>query len=349
MKRLKTILAMVVVVGIMITILMMNRAKMAAEARNDEVRFLPVTLVAVGQDTLMQDLTLTGTIAANNDVAVAAETGGKVTKVHVNVGDHVAASQPLIQLDDELKQASFQMAEVAYLKAKRDLERFETLIKDSSVSDVQLENTRLAFKSAEAQYIVARRQLNDTRIKSPISGIVTARPVDVGSNVQVNNIVANVVDISQLKLKLNVAERDVFKMKVGDKVAVSTDVYPGVSFIGRISTISAKADDGHTYAVEAIIPNTIANPLRAGMFGRVSFSAVKPVAALSIPRAALVGSLRQPQVFVVENLTAHLRNFIAGGEYGSKLEVISGLSAGEQVVVTGQNNLKDNVAVSVVK
>ena len=298
---------------------------------------------------LSEHLSLTGTIAANNDVAVLSETEGRVTKVLVDIGDRVKAGDVLVQVDDELKQASYASAEVNYEKMKKDLERYQRMSKEGTVSDAQLEGARLAFKAAETQNIVARRQYNDTKIKSPISGVVTARPVDVGTTLQKNNLVANVVDISTLKAKLNVAEDDAFKLKAGDKVEVSTDVYPGVTFEGSIETISAKGDEAHTYPVQIKLANNATHPLKAGMFGRVSFTSITSGQVLSIPRETLLGSTKNAQVFVVDQGIAHLRDVVIGAEVGTNLAVLSGLVEGEQVVLSGQNNLKDNVAVTVVK
>ena len=146
---------------------------------------------------------------------VISETIGKVTAVKADVGDHVNAGSVLVVVDDELKLAGFKAAEVNYEKAKKDLERYEALNKSKAVTDNEIEAARLGCKGAEAQYLVARRQYNDTRISSPIAGIVTSRLVDRGSMVQPGMPIANVVDISKLKVAVNVAEKDVFKLKPG--------------------------------------------------------------------------------------------------------------------------------------
>jgi len=349
MKKMKIIAGLVAIVVLTVVVLLNNKSKMQAKSKNDVVRFLPVTLVPVQQQVLSENLSLTGTITANNDVAVLSETDGRVTKVLVEIGDNVKAGDVLVQIDDELKQAALAAAEVNFEKSQKDLERYKKMSKEGSVSDVQLETARLGFKSAEAQYIVARRQYNDTKIKTPISGIVTARPVDLGATVQKNNIIANVVDISTLKVKLNVAEQDAFKLKVGDGVEVVTDVYPGIMFTGTIETISAKADEAHTYPTQIRLANNTTHPLKAGMFGRVLFTSIKANKALSIPRQALLGSTRKAQVFVVDQGIAHLRDIIIGAEFGTNLEILSGLKEGEEIVLSGQNNLKDNVAVTVVQ
>ncbi len=349
MNRIRTIAGIVVVFAIIVIVLMINKSHMQAKSRTDTMKSFPVTVSPATRQRLSQNLSLVGTIVGNNDVAVVSEIQGKIVKVYVNVGDEVQAGQVLLQVDDELKKAALEAASANYEKTGKDYERYSSMVKEQSVSPAQMESARLAYKSAEAQFIIAQRQFNDTRIKTPIAGIVTSRPVDIGTMVQNNAVVANVVNISRLKVKLNVAEEDVFKMKPGDSVRVSTDIYPGVSFRGTISTISDKADDGHTYPVEVSLSNSSTYPLKAGMFGEVSFVAIRPTETLSIPREALVGSMKDAQVYVVKGGIAYLRTIVLGGEYNSELSVRSGLSDGEQVVVDGQNNLKDSVAVAVVR
>jgi RND family efflux transporter MFP subunit len=349
MKRIRAIVVGAVILGGIIAILLSNRARIAAKSKTDVLSSFPVTVVSVDRQRLSEDLSLVGTIAANNDVAVTAETQGRVTAVLAQVGEFKPAGSPLIQLDDELQRAEFEKAEVNYERAKKDMERFKSLRDQHAATEWQKENAWQAFKVAEAQYITAHRRYKDTKITTPISGIVTARNADVGTMVQEKMMVADVVDISVLKVKVNVAEQDVFKLHVGDKVEITTDVYPGVTFDGKIHTISAKADEGHTYPVEITLPNSKDHPLKAGMFGRASFVSMSADEALVIPREALVGSLKQPQVFVVKNSLARLRDIVVGAEAGTNVMVLHGLQEGESVVANGQNNLKDSVIVTIVQ
>ncbi|MCS6989305.1 MAG: efflux RND transporter periplasmic adaptor subunit [Chloroherpetonaceae bacterium] len=351
MKTLKWMLIVGGVVAGMIAILLNNKARSDEKARRSQEieKAIPVTVAEVKKGKLTDELSLVGTIVANHDVAIVSETDGRVTAVYAKVGDYKPAGSVLVQVDDELKLAAFKSAEVAYEKAKKDYERYQALMKEGAISDSQLEQARQAFQSAEAQYIVARRQYQDAKIKTPISGVVTARQVDVGAYLGKGALVANVVDISRLKVKVNVAEQDVFKLKEGDAVDITTDVYPNVVFKGKIESIGAKGDEAHTYPVEISLPNSKENPLKAGMFCRVSLSARGEREALLIPREALIGSVKNPEVFVVEGETARLRKIVAGREAGLWLEARDGLKEGEKVVVSGQNNLKDGYAIQIVQ
>jgi len=349
MTKTRAIIAAAVVLGIIIVVLLNNRANISAKSRNEFQGAIPVTAAQVRTAKLAESLSLVGTITGINDVAVTAEVAGKVTAVLANVGDHLAAGAPIVQLDDELKKAAFEQAEANYARAKRDFDRFKSLREEQSATEAQKENAWTAFKVAEAQYIVARRQLHDTRVTTPIAGVLSARNVELGTMVNDRMVVGNVVDISRLKVKLNVAEGDAFKIRAGDRVEVTTDVYPGVTFGGRITSVSSKADEGHTYPVEITMDNSREHPLKAGMFGRVAFTAIAPEATLAIPREALVGSMKDPRVYVVEGPVARERPITVGTETGTDLTVIAGLREGETVVVNGQNNLKDSVAVQVLK
>jgi RND family efflux transporter MFP subunit len=346
--KLIVFLGMIGILILIIAVLINNKAKSSKVAKSSEFVTYPVNVVQVSKENVQEQLSLTGTINAFSDVTIISETSGKVVEVNAEVGDYKNAGSVIVKVDDEIKKANFQLAEVNYNKAKKDLDRFKKLASNNSVSDQQLEGIQLAFQSAEAQYIIAKKQYNDTRITTPISGVVTSRPVELGTMINNNMAVANVANISQLKVRINLSESDAFKVKVGDTVGVVTDVYPEHKFNGKIKYISDKCDDVHTYPVEVIINNDKKFPLKAGMFGRIYFTSKFDGYSVTIPREALVGSSRDSKVYVVNNGIANIRDIEVGLEFGTKLQVLSGLSEGETVIVSGQSNLKDGYKVTVV-
>jgi len=351
MKNWKSIVALLVVVAIIVTVLVMNKKKLATAAQGGVQDVFYVTVDKAAKKHLSSTFSLTGTIIANNDVNILSETSGKVLQMFFKVGDFKQANAVLAQVDDELKKAAYSTAEANFEKAKKDYERFKSLFQSGSATDSQLDGAKLALSAAEAQFIVAKRQLEDTKIKTPIAGYITMKNVDVGSMVQgapQPTLIANIVDISRLKVKLNVAENYAFQLKAGDQVKVSADVFPGVIFNGRIESISSKSDEAHTFPVEIVVENKAgAKQLRAGVFARVEFSSLKDRESLLIPREALTGSVKDPKVFVVENGIAKERKLVIGNESNTFVEVISGLNDGETIVVNGQNILVDNTKVEI--
>ena len=309
---------------------------------------VPVSITVVKKLRLESSLSLVGNVNASADVNVISETQGNVTAVYVKVGTPVRAGTVLVQIDDEIPRSTKAAAEINYQKAQRDFQRAEELYQENSISVSQLDASRLAVKAAENQLDIARRQLENTRPKTPISGMVNARFVDIGTMVQPGKPVANIVDINTLKVRVNVSEREAFQLKPGERVSISTDVYPGIPFDGTIDNIASKADEAHTYPVEIVVPNNPKHPLKAGMFARIAFKSIAPQEVISIPRVAVIGSVKDAQVFVVRGNTAVLRPVVIGRQSSELFEVASGLEEMDTVVTSGQNNLVDGTRVQVV-
>ena len=341
-----------VIVIILIALIAKNRAALNSTPVSASITTAySVSVVTAAKQSLEDRISVVGTINAFNDVAVLSETQGRVLKVDVEVGDYKQAGAVLVEVDSELKEAAYKAAKVTYEKAKKDLERYEVLFSEHSISDTQIEQARWSYQAAEAQYVVARRQLNDTKITTPISGIVTARYVNVGTMVmgapQATQIV-NIVDISKLKAKVNIAEQDLFKIHVGDAAEVTTDLFPHTVFPGTVFTVSSKGDDGHMYPVEVLLNNPKLQ-LKAGMFVSVTFKPKATVPALLVPREALIGSLQDAKLYVVKNNIAKLRQVTVTKQVGTNMEITGGLQEGEMVVIDGQDNLSDSVSVVVRK
>ncbi len=349
MKKIIYIIIGVAVIIAIAATLLMNKAKIQAKMNAEIKEAYYVAIVPASKQKLNEAITFIGTVNANNDVNVVSETAGRITSINYKVGDFKQAGSVLVTVDDELKQASYTLADANYQKAKKDFERYKSLLEQKSVTEGQFDQIKIAFVTAESQYTIAKRQLNDTKIKAPISGVITSKTVDLGAMLQNNTVIGNIVDISKLKVKVNVAEKDIFKLKVGDKVALTTDVYTGEKFEGRVETISAKGDEAHTYPVEVTVINNAKYPFKTGMFARVEFVSLKKEEALVIPRTAILGSIKEAKVYVIENGLAKLRSIVLGGEYSSSVEVISGVSENEQVVVSGQNTLVDGAKVTIIK
>ena len=346
MKKIFGILIVVAVIAGIIVLLLNNKAKMEQKSKTEIVTTVPVMTYQVAKESFERSLSLIGTLAPFREVSIGAEASGKVLGVFFELGQNISAGRTLAKVDDEIKVATVQNAEANYAKAKKDLERYEELFKLQSVQEIQLDNARLAFRSAESQLVIAQRQLIDTRIVSPMSGIVTVKNIERGSYVSTGNVIATIANISSLKAKVNVPENDAFKLRVGNTVDVTTEIYPDIVFKGRITAIIAKADDAHSFPVEVTIANSGFHPLKAGIFVKISFPSIQKGEAVLIPREALVGSILDAKVYVVVNGFAFLRKITIGSDLGDKLEVSDGLTDGEVIVVNGQLNLRDSTQVT---
>ncbi len=354
MKKLITGALVLLILGAIVITLISNKEKRSIQVQNQKREMIATVSVAkVTKQPLIKKLSQVGVITANNDVLVIAETRGKVVRVFVEPGTSVKKGTPLVQVDNELAQAKLLAVEANFQKAQKDFERYLALHEEELITDSQYEAVRLALKAAKAEFTAAQRAYNNATVTAPIAGVLTKRMVNLGSMIGPQTPVANIVDISKLKVKLNLPEADVFRVKVGDPVAVETDIYPEVKFSGKITNISIKGDEAHTYPVEILIKNHSQNQLKAGMFCRVNFKLNNQNQAtpevLTIPREALVGSIKNPYVFVIKENQAYRRKITLGMEAGTTLEVKNGLTAGEAVVIAGQYDLKDQMQVSIAK
>jgi RND family efflux transporter MFP subunit len=273
---------------------------------------------------------------------IGSDGAGKIVRLNFQEGDRVSAGQLLAKLDDEMLNIQLENAEINVEGQKNDDTRNSNLAKENVVSGVQQEKTKLALKSAETQVKQIKKQIKNTSIIAPFSGVVTKKMIDLGSVVGPGTPALELTDISSLKLNISVPERDILKFKVGQQVTVNADVYANKPFSGKVSNISVKADASHNFKVEVLLQNTSANPLMAGMYGSVVLQNSKIVNALSIPRKALLGSSKAPQVFVVKDGKAKIVSFTAGTSDGEFIEVIDGLTKNDIIVIKGQINIQNN-------
>jgi RND family efflux transporter MFP subunit len=339
-----------------------TRTSQADAAKAQQVRSAAVEVTPAARGDVEDVVAAVGSVDANRDVMVSSETAGRVTAVLVEVGDAVKKGQTLVQVDAELKEVGVQQARAGLLaaktnmeKAKKDFERTEKLYATGDVADVELEGYRLAYHAAEAQYQsavagarLAERQLSDTRIASPIAGQVASRPVEVGEMVGPGKEVANIIDISTMKVRLSIPEGEVQKLRAGLAAELRVDSHPGAVHPGKVHSVGAKSEspNGHTYPVEVLVQNRPGALLRAGMFARVAVRTNSVKNVIVLDRNSLVEMDGRTAVFVAKDGVAHLRPVTLGLNGITHAQVVSGLTEGELVVTFGHKALKDGAPVA---
>ena len=339
-KNFKYWIGIAIATVLIVLILINNKSKLEAGIIKEKNGVHSVSIEPVKFEIINSKLNYIGITEAINDVELISETSGKVKKVFVENGSRVTANSILVQVDDQILQANYKLAEAALDKAKLDLSRFETLMKEGNLSTSDLENSRIALKNAEAQFVLAKKYLSNTSIQSPINGTIVNRYVNIGSTVAPGTPVANIVDISKLKIKINIPEKDFTKIKTGETAFITSNLYPGQTLEAKVKSVSVKADESHNYSVELTIDNS-KNILSAGMYVDVGFKFSTQETVLSISRVSLIGSIKDPKVYIVQNSRAIQKEILVGGEIENRLIVLNGLSKGDQVVTEGRNNLQD--------
>ena len=313
-----------------------------------DIERIPVSVARVSKAAVRDSFSTVGTVEAFREADIYSESTGIVRSVSAEPGAPKKGGEALFIVDDELASARKRKAEAHYRQAKRDAGRYKTLYSEGAVALSACETVQLQLEEAEAEFIAATRKYSDTRVKAPFSGIVTSRFVEQGELVQEGKKVAQMVDMSKVKVIIFVPEREIVKFVSGTLLTVTSDLYPGETFVGKVSSVSDKAGRDHTFRVEVVLQNSGHSVFRSGMFARVLLKGDGERQALLVPRVALVSGIRNPELFVVRNSKAYLQPFVAGMELQKQLEVLGGLPEGEIVVISGQNELHDGSDVVVI-
>ena len=349
MKRIIIIVIALVVLALIVYRLSTNYRKVNANKNvSTDLAYVTVNVFPVSKISITDSLLLTGYMEAYSEVDIASEAQGIITSLFAELGQEKSKGNVIATIDDKLKTLSVQKAKNLKAKLEKNFERNKNLFNGGSLTQQQLDDAQNLYDDAAIQLEQAEKELVNATIKSPISGIIIKKQVDEGEYINIGSPIVTIVDVSKLKIKLNVSEVNVYQLKLGDKAIISTDVYPGVVFEGNISFISSQGDDSHNYPVEIVIPNNSRYPLKSGSFANVVIKLPVAIEAAYIPRESLLGSITDAEVYVAENNKAILKKIVVGNGNDKYIKVVSGLKEGEQVIVNGQINLSENKAIKIV-
>jgi RND family efflux transporter MFP subunit len=310
-----------------------------------------VRTAVVKKEAANLDYSVNGVFTPYKEINFLSENAGRVTRIFVDEGDYVTKGQVLARIDAEILNTDRETAEATLQNALKDEARYSSSFATGGVTQQQLDQARLAVKNARLRLQASKRRVSDANIKSPINGIINKRYIEVGAFVTAQGTqLFELVDVSRLKLKVNVNESQVANLKVGDPVQIKTTVFPNLDFNGKVSFIAAKADNSLNFPIEIQVVNNKPNTIKAGMYGTAIFKFPKQAPTITVPRGAFVGSVSSNEIFVLEDGNkARLREVVAGRILGEKVEILDGLKEGETAITSGQINLTDGAVVAPIK
>ncbi len=273
---------------------------------------------------------------------IASAGGTRIEKIFVEVGDVVKKGQQLVKM--ESTQLATSLAQLDNLKI--ELERVKALYQSGGVSKQQLDQL-------QTQYDVAKKSADNLKdniyLTSPINGIVTARNFDNG-DVAAGQPILQVMQINPVKLKINIPESFYNNVKKGMQVTAKTEIFGEEEFSGTVSLIYPTIDPlTRTFTCEVKV-NNANSKLKPGMFGRVELNLGKAATIMVSDKAVVKQSgSNDKYIFVENNGVVEYRKVQLGRRIEDKIEVISGITDGENVVITGQSKLMDGTKVEVIK
>ena len=320
-----------------------NASKQTEQAAAEVVAVDPTVSVAqVFVREVPQEAVYTSTVQAYVKNNIAPQMAGRITKINVEIGDFVKEGQILAEIDKaQLLQAQLQLQ-----NQEVELQRLRSLYEEGGLSQSDYDAIQMQYNVLKTQ---VENLVENTTLRSPINGVVTARNYDVGDMYAMSAPVFTVEQIVPVKLLVGISESDYSKVKKGDSVEITADAIPGKTFYGKITRIYPTIDPAtRTFTVEVVVDNNY-KTLRPGMFARVTvkFGVNNNVV---IPDVAVVKQQGSGERFVYvlnEDGTVSYVKVVLGRRMGAEYEVLEGLKDSVKVVTGGQIRLKDGVKVSV--
>ena len=303
----------------------------------------PNVEVAVAQSRdVPQESVYASTVEAYAVNNIMPQTGGRIRKINAEVGDYVSKGQVLAEMD----RLQMEQLELQIKNDEAEYERLKTLYQQGGVAQSDFEAAELGYKVRKSNY---QNVKENTILRSPITGYVTARNFDQGDMFSMAAPIFTVQQVTPVKLLVGVSESEYTKVKKGDSVSLTVDAIPGRSFTGKVERLYPTVDAAtHTFKVEVLVSNTD-RVLRPGMYARVVINFGNRRSVI-VPDTAIVKQEGTGTRFIYvlkEDSTVSYIPVTLGRHMGTEYEVVAGLEPGSTIVVKGQSALRDGIKVNV--
>jgi membrane fusion protein (multidrug efflux system) len=330
----------------------------ALEPRTPKVKTLNLE-----PQTWQQTLDAYGVVESAEDVAITVDFSAQVTAVHFEEGQRVEQGHLLIELDSRKRDLRLAQATTAVEEtragleeARHDLQRRRGLADSGAVSREVLDRSEIALRRATARYEdalaahrLAERELTESRVLSPVSGIVDRKSVEQGETVMPGQFLGSVQTVDRVRVRVYVSEREVNDLRVGARAEVRSASLPGSIFPAKVEAVGIKADPKTgNFPVKFTLSNED-GLLRPGMTTRVRLQGLIHTEALLIPDDALVDRQRRRVVYVVRDGQAVEVEPLLRASVAEHIPVIEGLKPGDQLVIEGMEQLVDGSPVDVIE
>ncbi len=354
---------------LMIGLMMMTACQQSGDVEEETRVSVAVQEVALGN--LKQTLAFQGDIQAEISVRVFSKIPDRIETFYVDAGDYVKKGDPVADvLATAIEQgvlqakAALTAAQAQEANLKVELQRAERLMKENAMSKQQYDGIKTQYEAvvaqanqAKAALTSAESQYTDTRVSSPINGIVGKRYYEAGDMANPALPLVEIVQMNRVKMVFNVTEKDLGKLALEQKADVSVRAYSDKAFQGKVSKISPILDPVTRMAEVEVLINNPSLLLKPGMFAEVVITTGEIKDAVIVPRYAVLENtslvsvdgedkvVKKYLVFTVENSIALQKELTVEYVDYKTIAVESGIAVGEQLVISGQNNLRDSMLV----
>lgn len=321
-----------------------GRPGMGASARTGAS--IPVEVKTVGRGNIAATLLTYTSLEAKRHVDVVSRAQGLVETILVEEGDRVEEGQPLAHLDTDALELTLKEREVNMNSLESNYKRSQELLEQELLSSQEFEQTKFQYEAAETQYESAQLQLEYATIRSPFTGIVTDRLIEVGNLVNANDVVFRTADLDPLLARIFVPEKDIGQVRQGQSVRINVEGSDQIH-TGRVSLISPIVDPQSGTVKVTVEIRDRRGTLRPGMFTTVNLVIAIHEDVLQVEKKALVAEAEGSYAFLFQDGAAEKRLLEIGIAEGDYVEVLSGLSDGDSIITVGQEGLRNGAPVRI--
>ncbi len=344
------------VLFIVLAILIKSNVLYGKEAKStDNATDVSVKAITAKYGAAIPQLKLSGSIEGKTSAAISAKLAGRIEQVLVKQGQHVRAGEVLVKLESVELANSLRTAQQAVNKAQieyelqvNDYQRYKTLYEQHAVAkqtldsyDAKLRTAQAELASAIASQSSAEQQYEYGKITAPVDGVVANLTATVGQVVAAGTSLMLVQDISEVYVIVNVEQKDLAKVAIGQAAAVTVDTYADKVFSGTIDTINPEAGSANRMFSTKIKIENQAGLLKAGMFVKAQLATGAAVDVITVPQAAVMQKQGLYYVFTAEENKAIRHQIEVGEVNGDMIQIKSGIAAGARVIASNVNKLKN--------
>ncbi|MCZ6893962.1 MAG: efflux RND transporter periplasmic adaptor subunit [Gammaproteobacteria bacterium] len=308
-------------------------------------RQVTVETIVAETSRLESTVDAVGTVLADASAVLRTEVPGQVIERHFEEGQQVSKGDRLFSIEATVLEAEVNEAKANVEQSDAAYNRAKELVKNHLVSATEFDTARANYNVSIARLHSAESRLSKTLIRAPFDGFIGLRRINVGDYATIGQELVNVVRLDPLRVDFSVPETLLARVHPGQTIEVTVGAFRDEVFKGVITAIDPQIDvTGHSMEIRARLPNSDLR-LRPGLFAQVSISLAVNLKALMVPEQAIWPIGQDKILYIVEDGVANQRIVLLGDRKPGIVEIVSGLKAGEEIVVAGQMKLFPGVAV----
>ncbi|MGZ3874566.1 MAG: efflux RND transporter periplasmic adaptor subunit [Mucilaginibacter sp.] len=309
---------------------------------------VPVNIMIVKDTSVSNNIDITGTIDANEKVSLISETAGNITGIYFNEGSHVKKGQLLVKVYNQDLLASLKQNSYQVTLAKQNEYRNNILLKKEAISQQEYDTSLTSLNTLRAQGDMLKAQIAKTEIRAPFSGTIGLRNVSPGGYLSPSTSIATLVNIDPAKVTFSVPEKYLSLINPGTRVTFTIES-SREKFSAKVYAIEPAIDlSSRTITVRAKAANP-GNLLKAGQFAKINLTLDQIPKTIMVPTQCVIPDLKDSKVYVYHNGTALAKSVKTDLRTDTKIEVISGLKAGDSLVVSGLIQMRNKAPLKILK